>query len=695
MKKLYAILLVLLVLFILVACGDPAQTTLDGTITTAPTTTDGTADTTQVQPPVTTEPSGKLETTENYTAVLDETKWVPDGGVDTGAFTHFGSGQELYQKIQLETPGYDREYYKEEADGTKTVMKYAEIRKLPSIGAIVTKNETAKTVSVKIVEMNVRVQSSWKEVTAKAGSYLMFEFTTNIPINFYMTVTQTEGGKESTAAYKQDGVTVTGKDGTYTGTAKCTVPYAKGKTFYINICADANGYPILASVPVHITAPKYDLPFQFIFIGDWDKIRDKSYIDNCFEVLYNSYPRAYKRWAMGGEPTVLYIEADLDYDGVAYNAGDRVCVSVAFANSSPDDVGLFAHEFTHAVQGGYGISYDKGWFTEAMADYGRFRFFHWGYNAKYAKIYNVDDPEIRDFHGNGSNNPNWHGYAQHNWFMAYLDWVWPTTDKNKDGKITPDEHGLIDHIVYEAKMRQKSGLAPVSDDPHVVGSVFNNWVKEWTGYETMEAIRLKYVKELDEGTWEFIGFRDYQDNFLIENCYDVPDLTYPMKEKILPTATTHTPLADPVTEGTNLALGSTIASATSNGAGKNVAANLVDGDLTTRYQAASNKSIQTLTGLQNEVVIDLGAVKTFDTYTLVNAGISLNESFNTKEWEILISSDGKTYTALDYQKGNTASTVSVSVGEQSARYIKIRLYNSDASGAGTARIFEFMLFKQN
>ncbi|MBQ7365164.1 MAG: discoidin domain-containing protein [Clostridia bacterium] len=691
MKKLYGIIVILLVLVVLLAaCGDPAETTTAGVEdTTAPTT--GTV-TVTTPAETTADPNVKREETEYYTAILDETKWVADNSINVNEFTYSGSGRDVYTKVQLDYKNYDRSWYKEEADGTKTTLKYSAISKMASIGAITTVDEAAKTVSVKVVEMEVRVQSSWKEVTAKAGSYLMFDFTCSLPMDFYITVTPTEGGKQSTAAYTQDGISVSGSNGTYKGIAKCTVPYSQGKTFYINICADAPNYPVLTSIPVHITAPKYDLPFQFIFIGDWEMIRDKSYIENCYEVLYNSYPRAYQRWAMGGEPLVLYIQADKNYDGVAYNAGDRVCVSVDFANSSPDDVGLFAHEFTHAVQGGYAIEYGGGWFTEAMADYGRFRFFHWGYDPKYAKIYNVNDASIRDFHGDGTNNPNWHGYAQHNWFMAYLDWVWPTTDKNKDGKITPDEHGLIDHIVYEAKMRQKNGLSNVSDDPHVVGSVFNNWVKEWTGYESMEAIRLKYVKELDEGTWKFTGFRDYQDNFLIENCYDIPDLTYPMLEKAEPTAPTHTPLATPVTDGTNLAIGSTIHSATTEGLSKNATKNLVDGDLTTRYQASVNKNLQTMSGVQNEVVIDLGAVKSFDTYTLVNAGISLNETFNTKEWEIFVSTDGKTYTAVDYQKDNTAATVSVEIGEQSARYIKIRLYKSDAGGTGTVRLFEFMLF---
>ena len=185
----------------------------------------------------------------------------------------------------------------------------------------------------------------------------------------------------------------------------------------------------------------------------------------------------------------------------------------------------------------------------------------------------------------------------------------------------------------------------------------------------------------------------YVDNFLIEGVYDIPDLIYPMIEKKVPTATTGTPLTAPVLEGENLALGSKVTTA-ANSIGKSVAANIVDGDLTTRYQASFNKSLVSLNGIQNEIVIDLGSVKTFDTYTLVNAGYSMADNFSTKEWEVLVSEDGKTYTAVDYQKDSKMDAVSVNIGTQKARYVKIYVYTADNANTGTTRILEFMLFKQ-
>ena len=451
MKKLLTVMLALLMLLpAIVACGTPdATTTTDGGITTTPAvTTPSTPDADL--------PEGETLVHENYTAVLNDAKWEGKE-LDTSKFVLFGTGSSVYNSANVKYSKYSRSFYMK--DNTDKKLSLKEMKELGVVGAEVVLDETAKTAKFMLSAVEFTVQSSWKAVTAKAGTYLMFEFTTNMPMTYAVTVTAKEGGSQASAAYTQESIEVNGKNGRYTGTAKCTVPYAAGKTFYINICADGTGYPILETIPVNITAPKYDLPFQFIFKGDWDKIADKSYIDNLYEVLYNSYPRAYKRWAMNGdEPLVLEVVADENSKEIAYNAGTRVVVQVGYANSSPADVGLFAHEFTHAIQAGYAIEYGNGWFTEAMADYGRFRFFHWGYSVNYVKDYSMSSNDIRDFRRDKSDpTSQWYGYAQHNVFMAYLDWKWPTTDKNGDGKITPDEHGLIDHIVYEAKKRQKNG----------------------------------------------------------------------------------------------------------------------------------------------------------------------------------------------------------------------------------------------
>ena len=145
--------------------------------------------------------------------------------------------------------------------------------------------------------------------------------------------------------------------------------------------------------------------------------------------------------------------------------------------------------------------------------------------------------------------------------------------------------------------------------------------------------------------------------------------------------------------GDNLCLGAKIHSLTTKGSEKYAGEFLIDGDETTRYQAGKSTGLVSLNGLQNEIVIDLGEAKTFDTYTLISSGdASKTPKKGAKSWEILVSNDGSSYTAVDYQKDNTTIEVSVTFAEQTARYIKIRLYQADHSNAGTARLYEFMLF---
>lgn len=698
MRFLSILLLMAMLLTFAVGCGTPTTTSsTPDSDSEAPISSSTPTD--NPDEPTPELPEGEKVVTDNYTAVLNDAKWDAEG-IDTSKYALFGTGDAIRNTALVTYKDYKRTFVVIENGEEKTVSSIKEFKAIGLSGAEVTLDETAKTAKIKLVPVTPTVQAEWSAVSAKAGYYLMFKFTTNLPADYCITVTNKEGGSFSGAADVQEGIEVSGKNGKFTGIAKCNVPHSVGKTMYINICANGGSYPVFASIPVTITAPKYDLPYRFVFQGDWDKITDKSYIDNLYEVLYNSYPRAYQRWAFSGdEPKTLYVVADENSEAIAYNAGTKVVVQVAYANSSPADVGLFAHEFTHAIQAGYGIEYGNGWFTEAMADYGRFRFFHWGFSVDYIKDYKMTDSAIRDFRQD-KNNPTsqWYGYAQHNVFMAYLDWKWPTTDKNGDGKITPDEHGLIDHIVYSAKMWTKDGKSPVSDYPYTEGSTFNNWVKDITAatdptLTTMDKVRLYFIKELDAGTFVFKGFRDYKDNFLIQNVYDIPDLICPMKEKTVPTAKTNPILEAAIMTGDNLCKGAKIYKLTTEGVEKYASKNLIDGSLETRYQAGINKGLHELCGLQNEIIIDLGAEKAFDTYTLVGAGISMNKNFNMKEWEILVSNDGTTFTAVDYQKDNSADTVSVTFDTQTARYIKIRLYGSDQTGGGTARLFEFMVFK--
>ena len=167
-----------------------------------------------------------------------------------------------------------------------------------------------------------------------------------------------------------------------------------------------------------------------------------------------------------------------------------------------------------------------------------------------------------------------------------------------------------------------------------------------------------------------------------------------MLEPVTPGDKTGEILASPVTEGTNIAKGATIVEF-SGEIGSEVAANIVDGDLTTMWRSSS--AVQDgykykLMGIQHEIVIDLGASKSFDTYTIVNAGSKGASVQNPASWEILVSDDGKNWTSVDYQTGQKLDVASVNVGEQNARYVMLRYYKSTQSSSDTVRLYEFMLF---
>lgn len=686
MKKLFILLLCLLMVLPMLPACDTADTTA-GDTTTDVTTSENTPDV-----PTPELPEGEQVVGDNYTAVLTDEKWETTL-VDSSAFEFFGAGMTVYGDVNRVYKDYTRTFLIE-TDGEQKSYPATKapsvLKKMEMVGAKITLDEAAKTASVEIVPVVSKVLPSWKAVTAKAGTYIKFEFKASLDMKYCVTVTPEAGGASSTSVYTQDNIKVTGGDGTYSGWGQATVPYAYGKTYYINVCVDAAGYPVLASFPINVIKNKYDVPFQLVFQGDWTYLTDESYFQKFIDLFYNVYPRLNARWGgTGKEPTRVTVLARLDYDGVAYASGTTIGYSVNYLNNGPDRIGSLSHELTHLVQKyhyQYGTDENPNnnpdhWFTENMANYGRHRYWAYGYSTDFIE---ERDPK---------NSKDW-GYSEYGnsqLFFSWMDWTYPTLDKNDDGKISKDERGLLDQLVFGSKEWTGENL---DDDPYLEGSVFNNWVKEKTGFATMDKLRLEFVRQLEAGEWEFKGFRDYPDNFVTEDIPGCPNPEYPMHEPYTPKGKTNTPLASAITTGNNLCAGTEIYKLTSSGVSKYVADNLLDGDLTTRYQATRKDALYSLNGIQNEVVIDLGGVKTFDTYTLVGVGETMQKSFNPKEWEILVSNDGSSFTAVDYQKDNTESVVSVTFEEQSARYVMIRMLASDQTGAGALRLNEFMLFDQ-
>lgn len=245
-----------------------------------------------------------------------------------------------------------------------------------------------------------------------------------------------------------------------------------------------------------VSPSKYDI----LFTGDWNDVTVDGYLEELTKLFYNSYPRLYQRWGNGTEPTTITFKADKNYSGVAYCQGTTVCVSTKYANSHPTDIGFFSHEITHSVQqysGKLNYGDDVAWWTENMANYGGFRYFHWS-NPKYVQVYEATDETLQDW--------EYEQYGNNKWFFAYMDSRYPTR-KNADGTL---KYGLIDSI--NKLIKDNNTGKTYTDDPYDTTTPFNNVVKQITGYDCIESLRKKYVEELKAGTWTFKGFANYEDN---------------------------------------------------------------------------------------------------------------------------------------------------------------------------------------
>ena len=427
----------------------------------------------------------------------------------------------------------------------------------------------------------------------------------------------------------------------------------------------------------YISPSKYDI----LFTGDWKDVTVDGYLEELTKLFYNSYPRLYQRWGNGTEPTTITFKADNNYDGVAYCQGTTVCVSTKYANSHPNDIGFFSHEITHSVQqysGKLNYGDDVAWWTENMANYGGFRYFHWS-NPKYVQVYEATDTSLQDW--------GYEQYGNNKWFFAYMDSKYPTR-KNADGTL---KYGLIDSI--NKLIKDNNTGSTYTDDPYNTTTPFNNVVKQITGYDCIESLRKRYVEELQQGTWTFKGFADYEDNWLTENIDGIPNPEYPMVGEKLHGNKTATQLNNTVTEGTNLCLGGKVYDCSGYTNDNENAQKLIDGDLNTKWCATSSNVTNgeyKLNGVKHWVKIDLGKEKEFNTYTLYNTR-SKEGYGNTTEWEVLVSNDGNKWTSVDYQPSNNSAVSSFNIGNQKARYIMIKIFTPD-NGVGTLRLYDFQLF---
>ncbi|MBQ7325563.1 MAG: discoidin domain-containing protein [Clostridia bacterium] len=630
-----------------------------------------------------------VEEFDGYTMKTSGAEWKINSGIDYSLYNFMGSGSDLVSYVQKDDGPYgkydDRDivYYRvnyeiEDEPIKKSNRNTANGTK--ALGAKIVENKKLGKLLVYYQAIDLRMSVDYSEVTGGTGSFLRISFHTNLPATYKVNISSTKNDTGDGIIVCKNVVPAKSEDGSYVGWGKMTIPYGAKGTYHINFVC---GSKCLATVPITINevADPRNPEFHLQYTGDWDSITAAGYWDSLTNLFYNTYPRLYARWAKGGEPKIITFTADPTYDGVAYAMGTQVVVSSAYANANPSDIGFFSHEITHSVQQFNFYYGDGAWFTENMANFGGFRYHHWS-NSKYIQLY-------QDANQNDLYNWNWGAYGDGSkWFFTYLDSKWPTTLDENGNKV----RGLLDTLVYEIKGGK---LTDGTDNPTDVNTPFNKIVKEITGFDCIEDVRKQYEKDFKSGAWDFKGFGDYVDNFLTENIPYVENPDYPMITEKNPGDITATKLDTPVTEGNNIALGSSVHLISGAVKAAEDGSKLVDGNLGTKWCSNGSSTKDRTYGLDGTsqwIVLDLGMEKAFNTYTIYNT--RTKESYNNMtEWEILISMDAKNWTSVDYQPSCNDNIVSFNVGDQSARYILIKGYKVDGSSSGgTIRLYEFQLY---
>lgn len=635
----------------------------------------------------------KTEEFDGYSMVTAGKEWQINSEIDYSLYNFMGTGTDLVAAIEdSDNETYQRyvtankvAYYRvnhkiEEEPIKKTNRNAAEQTK--TVGAKIYVDNSVGRLMVYYQEIDLRMESDYSSVTGNTGAFLRVSFHTNLPANYKVNISSTQGDTGDGVINHNNVVPKKSDDGSYVGWGKMTIPYVEAGQYYINFVC---GTRCFQSIPITINeqTDARNPDFHLQFSGDWDAITAEGYWDSLVNLFYNTYPRLYQRWANGTEPRTITFVTDPTYSGVAYAIGQTVVVSTDYANANPTDIGFFSHEITHSVQQFNFYYGDGAWFTENMANYGGFRYHHWS-NAKYIQLY--QDANQSDLY-----NWNWGAYGDGSkWFFAYLDNKWPTTLDENGNKV----RGLLDTLVYEIKNGRLNGAG--SDSATDTNNMFNKIIKEVTGFDCMEDIRKQYETEFKSGEWDFVGFGNYTDNFLTENVPYVENPNYPMVGDPVHGDQTAEMLESPVTEGDNLCANAAVHSASGYVNDSEHASKLIDGDLTTKWCSTAGTvkdKTYSLDGTRQWIVIDLGETKTFNTYTIYNTATQEPSYKNMSEWELFVSDDAENWISVDYQIDCTANISSFNIGEQNARYVMLRGYNVD-SNVGTVRLYEFQIYNQ-
>jgi len=421
--------------------------------------------------------------------------------------------------------------------------------------------------------------------------------------------------------------------------------------------------------------------YRLVFHGDWDRINSHAYQSELAEVFDSAYARLYARWGWEGSPETIFFGADADdKDGVAYSYSNHVVVAVDYANHMPMDLGYFVHELTHCIQLYDGkIAYDSdSWWIENMAEYARFRYYHWT---------DVSRLEPISMYAEDWTDWGYQPYGNCQWFFAYMDSCYPTR-RDGEGNLI---YGLIDSIHHLILENEGEAL---DDNPYDSETLINKTVYSVTGYKSVEALRLRFAEELTQGSWQFTGFAGYEDNFITENLTGVANPEYPSAEQVIHRSDSKEAM-EPIADGENLCIGAEILSASGFVNEWEAPGKLIDGDLFTKW-CSTPEHVTDMTygtdGARQWIVIDLTEQKKFNSYTVINTKTVEPAQGNMVSWELLVSDDGENWLSVDYQTHCDKDRASFDIGQQNARYLLLRIYDPDNGETGTIRLYELMLF---
>lgn len=420
--------------------------------------------------------------------------------------------------------------------------------------------------------------------------------------------------------------------------------------------------------------------FQIVFEGDWSAAPE-GFKEAMAEEFHTVFPRLWARWGSSNVnkciPVLLVPQEDIPgshgvtyhvYDWTRHQCTPYIKISEDTINGRPNFMrakAVFAHELTHAATTS---AWHRGidpnvWLVEAVADYGLFRYASWADEAYLCaeSFFQQDNENLRTW--------GYKPYTSSQWFFAYLDDKYPTT---------ADQYGLTDSIL----LAMQNGLITSDGGADQSDAALNALIEGLTGYRDIEALRQQYVKELDAGEWIFDGFAGYADNYITEGLPGVPEPTYPKQALI---------------EQGNLCFDASTYGGSGEASAALSADNLVDGNLSTRWEASRNDVAEPgklNQGVQHGIVISLGTTMTFDTYVLYHEGSQGNSSQNTKNWRINYYDEQENqWKLLDQVQGNTEDVTTRTFDPVTTSALWLEILTPSGTGDGTVRLYELEVYR--